>query len=197
MALYRHRLIGTYTGESWSFGIHTLGNASLAAAQSAWMSGLTAFFSVAYRATLCTDVAAIEATTVELNQTTGKQLTGLTDPRTDVGTNAGECLPFQCAPVVSLRTATLSRAGRGRFYAPSLAVDQVAAGRMVTGAQTALANSALALLQALEAAGQAPVIYHRTLGTTTPVTSLDVGDVIDTQRRRRNKLIEARTSRQL
>ena len=109
--------------------------------------GLTAFFSVAYRATLCTDVAAIEATTVELNQTTGKQLTGLTDPRTDVGTNAGECLPFQCAPVVSLRTATLSRAGRGRFYAPSLAVDQVAAGRMVTGAQTALANSALALLR--------------------------------------------------
>jgi hypothetical protein len=39
------------------------------------------------------------------------------------------------------------------------------------------------------------VIYHRGLGTTSLVTSLDVGDVIDTQRRRRNKLIEARTSR--
>lgn len=197
MALYRHRLIGTYPGESWSFGIHTSGNASLAAAQAAWTSGITAFFSVAYAATLCTDVNAIEATTVELNQATGKQLTGATDPRNDAGTNAGECLPFQCAPVVSLRTATLSRAGRGRFYAPSLAVDQVANGRMVAGAQTALANSALAMLQALDNAGQTPVIYHRTLGTVTNITSLDVGDVIDTQRRRRNKLIEARTSRLL
>jgi hypothetical protein len=197
VALYRHRLIGTYPGESWSFGLHTSGNASLAAAQAAWTAGITAFFSVAYAGTLCSDVKAIEATTVELNQTTGKQLTGLTDPRNDTGTNTGECLPFQCAPVVSLRTATLSRAGRGRFYAPSLAVDQVAAGRMVAGAQTALANSALALLQALDNAGQTPVIYHRALGTVTNITSLDVGDVIDTQRRRRNKLIEARSSRQL
>lgn len=106
-------------------------------------------------------------------------------------------MPFQCAPVVSLRTATLSRAGRGRFYAPSLAVDQIAQGRMVAGAQTALADSALAMLQAVEAAGLAVVIYHRGAGTTTPVVSLDVGDVIDTQRRRRNKLIEARTSRLL
>jgi hypothetical protein len=195
VALYRHRLIGTYTGESWSFGVHTSGNASLAAAQAAWMSGITAFFSVAYRATLCTDVAAIEATTVELNPTTGKQLTGLTDPRTDVGTNAGECLPFQCAPVVSLRTATLSRAGRGRFYAPSLAVDQVAAGRMTTAARDTLADAAEDLVQGLTSAGGTLVIYHRASGTTTPVTSLDVGDVIDTQRRRRNKLVENRVTR--
>lgn len=197
MALYRHRLIGTYPGESWTFGLHSSGNASLAAAQSGWTAGITAFFSIAYAATLCADVQAIEATTVELDPQTGKQLTGTTDPRNDAGTNAGECMPFQCAPVVSLRTATLSRAGRGRFYAPSLAVDQIAQGRMVAGAQTALADSALAMLQAVEAAGLAVVIYHRGAGTTTPVVSLDVGDVIDTQRRRRNKLIESRTSRLL
>ena len=99
--------------------------------------------------------------------------------------------------MVTLRTATLSRAGRGRFYAPSLAVDQVSAGRMLTTARDTLADAAEDLVQGLTSAGGNLVIYHRGSGSTTLVTSLDVGDVIDTQRRRRNKLIEARTSRPL
>lgn len=195
MALYRHRLIGLFPGETWSFGVHSSGNASLAAAQAAWTTGITAFFSAAYLATLSNEVSAIEATTVEIDPTTGRQLTGVSDPRNEVGTAAAASMPFQCAPVVSLRTAQLSRSGRGRFYAPSLATTQIDGGRMLAGAQTALADSAQDLLQALEAGGQAPVIYHRGAGTTTNVTSIDVGDVIDTQRRRRNKLVEARVSR--
>lgn len=196
MALYRHRVLGTFLGESWTFGIHSSGNASLAAAQTAWAAGIGAFFT-ATSAIFSTDVEAVEATTVELDPVSGTQLTGTTDPRSDAGTSTAESLPYQCAPVVSLRTATLSRAGRGRFYAPSLAVDQMAGGRMITAAQTALADGAEDMLNSLIGAGQQIVIYHRTAGNTTPVVSLDVGDVVDTQRRRRNKLIEARTSRLL
>lgn len=194
MALYRHRLEGTFPGEVWSFGIYTDSNLSVAASQSAWMTGITNFWAEA-TALFSADVAATRAVTVELDPATGKQLTGAENTRADVGTSAAETLPFQCAPVVSLRTATLSRAGRGRFYAPSLAVDQVAGGRLLTAARDSLADAGLALVQGLTAAGGNVVIYHRSLGTTTPVTSLDVGDVIDTQRRRRNQLVEARTSR--
>mgnify|MGYP000852382979 FL=1 len=194
MALYKHRLEGTFPGEVWSFGLYTDSNLSVAAAQSSWMTGITNFWAEV-TALLCTDVTTTRAVTVELDPATGKQLTGAEDTRADAGTSAATCLPFQCAPVVSLRTATLSRAGRGRFYAPSLAVDQVAAGRMLTTARDSLADGALALVQGVTSAGGNVVIYHRASGTTTPVTSLDVGDVIDTQRRRRNKLIEARTSR--
>lgn len=194
MALYRHRLEGTFPGEVWSFGLYTDSNLSVAAAQSAWMTGITNFWAEA-TALFSADVATTRAVTVELDPSTGKQLTGAENTRTDAGTSAAECLPFQCAPVVSLRTATLSRAGRGRFYAPSLAVDQVDGGRLLIAARDTLADAALELVQGVTGGGGNVVIYHRAAGTTTPVTSLDVGDVIDTQRRRRNQLVEARTSR--
>lgn len=200
MALYRHRLEGTFPGEVWSFGVHTDSNLSLASMQSQWMTGITNFWGTA-TALFCTDVTAIRATTVELDPSTGKQLTGAENTRADAGTSTATCLPFQCAPVVSLRTATLSRAGRGRFYVPSLAVDQVDAGRMLTAARDTLADAAEDLLTGLTSGGGTVVLYHRptdtTPGSTSTVTSLDVGDVIDTQRRRRNKLVEARTSRPL
>lgn len=194
MALFRHRLEGTFPGEVWSFGVYTDSNLSLSAMQSQWMTGITNFWGTA-TALFCTDVETTRATTVEIDPATGKQLTGAEDTRTDAGTSEATCLPFQCAPVVTLRTATLSRAGRGRFYAPSLAVDQVSAGRMLTTARDTLADAAEDLVQGLTSAGGNLVIYHRGSGTTSLVTSLDVGDVIDTQRRRRNKLIESRTSR--
>lgn len=196
MALYRHRVEGTFPGEVWTFGLHTDSSLSLSAMQSQFITGITNFWATA-TALFCTDVAAIRAVTVELDPATGKQLTGAEDTLALAGTSTATCLPFQCAPVVSLRTATLSRAGRGRFFVPSLAVDQVDAGRMLTSARNTLADAAQDLVQGLTSAGGTLVIYHRALGTTSVVTSLDVGDVIDTQRRRRNKLIESRTSRAL
>jgi len=193
MALYRHRLEGTFPGEVWSFGLYTDSNLSLAAMHSAWGTGITNFWATA-TALFCTDVETTRATTVELDPLTGKQLTGAESTRTDAGTSAATCLPFQCAPVVTLRTNTLSRAGRGRFYAPSLAVEFVAGGKMTSAAQTALLAGAEDMVNSLTSAGLTTVLYGRTTHATQEVTRVDVGDVIDTQRRRRNKLVESRVS---
>lgn len=197
MAVYRHTLLGTFPGEQWTFRIHSEGNLSLAAAQSAWAAGVTAFGSAAYLATLAPETEFVEITTAELDPATGGQLTKTSDPRSEVGTAAVASLPFQCSPVVSLRTQDASRRGRGRFYAPSPAVDAQAGGRLTAGAQTALADAAEGLINGLESTGLDAVLYSLTTFVRTPITSLDVGDVIDTQRRRRNKLIEQRTSRLL
>lgn len=194
MALFRHTVKGVFPGEQWTFGIHTLGSVSVAAAQSAWVNAVAAFWSTEVAATMCTDVEIQAVSTAELNQATGKQLTRLETPVSHPGTNATACLPFQCAPVVSLRTALATRAGRGRFYAPSLAVDQQAGGKMIATAQTALRDGAVAMFGVLTGAGLDGVLYSRTTFQTQTLTSVDVGDVIDTQRRRRNKLIENRIS---
>lgn len=72
---------------------------------------------------------------------------------------------------------------------------------MIAAAQSDLADSAAAMLNTLLTGGLVPVIFHRTASpgveqfSRTQITSLDVGDVLDTQRRRRNKLVESRDSR--
>ena len=195
MALYKHTLRGTYTGESWSFSIHTTGVEGIDDAQTAWGVALTTFATVDYLADLPPEVAFIEASTAEITIATGVQVTRRSDTRTEVGTSAADGLPCQIAPVVSLRTDLATRAGRGRFYAPSPAVDTQVQGRMGATAQGHLADAASDMLSSLLGDGYVPVLYSRTTHTTNEITSLDVGDVLDTQRRRRSKLVEVRTSR--
>lgn len=193
MALYRHTVTGQFPGEQWSFGLHTTGALSVSAAEVAWATALDAFWTSA-GPLMATDVTVTETATAELDQPTGKQLTRVSTPSSLVGSAAADTLPFQCAPVISLRTNLATRAGRGRFYAPSLAVDQIANGKMVSLAQTGLLNGAAAMINSLTAAALTTVLYSRTTHNTQEVTRVDVGDVIDTQRRRRNKLVEARVS---
>ena len=111
-----------------------------------------------------------------------------------VGTDASGPLPPQCSVVVSLRTALFNKSGRGRFYLPVFGSDVLAAGRLPATAKTQVATAAQKMIQSLNGAGYTVVVYHRSTRTHDNVTQVNVGDVYDTQRRRRNKLIEARTT---
>lgn len=85
-----------------------------------------------------------------------------------------------------------TRAGRGRFYLPPLAVSTVADGRLSSTAQGTVSSAVEAFLTSLGGASLTPVVRGRSTHTSTPITRYDVGDVFDTQRRRRDKLIETR-----
>lgn len=195
MALFKHTVSGSFGGgEVWTFTLHTEGNLSVAAANSALVTGITNMFGSAYGDVLPTSTTADSCSTVELDPATGKQTTGSDATLTLAGTNAGQSLPYQCATVVSLLTNQRNRSGRGRFYTPSPAVDQVTDGHLsATAAANTLAGAG-ALIDGLTAASLTPVLYSRTTKATTVVQELRVGDVVDTQRRRRNKLVETYVS---
>jgi len=192
VALFRHVVQGVFPGEVWTFGIHTQGSITIDAASSAFTTAFASFWSTELAAVYCTDVQVQALITAELTQATGKQITRREATVSHVGTNATACLPFQCAPVVTQRIALAQKGRISRFYAPSPAVDQQSAGRLITTAQTALRDSTVAMYNALTSAGLEGVLYSRKTFDVQPITQISVGDVIDTQRRRRNKLIENR-----
>lgn len=105
-------------------------------------------------------------------------------------------MPPQCAMVVSLLTPFPGRRTRGRFYMPFLTASMTSSLRI--GGAVTLASRATSMASMLNAIGAAaetlpdlePVIVSAAGGTITPVSSVRVGDVMDTQRRRRDALIE-------
>lgn len=204
MTVFRHRAVGTFGGvETWTFGVYSEGTGTVDAAETSWDAGVTAFFSTALAARMSTDIQCLTTSTASISETDGSQITRRELVNDSAGTSTSESLPYQVTAVVSTRTALATRAGRGRFYAPSLDVAQMSSGRMTTACRDDLADAAAAMFGELASGGLVPVIFHRSgsSGTapfsTTLIESIDVGDVLDTQRRRRNKLIEDRTSRTL
>lgn len=112
-----------------------------------------------------------------------------------VTTGTGNGLPPQCAVVTSLLTGIVGRRTRGRLYWPLLGVGTTAPdGRLDPSVASSIATQTAAWLQAVEGAWTPESIrscvVSKASGTDTAVTSVRVGDVIDTQRRRRNKEIE-------
>jgi hypothetical protein len=107
----------------------------------------------------------------------------------------GVPLPPQLSVGVTLRTALAGRSDRGRFYMPAPVTTTVSTiGRiggstpltMVTAISNAFAD-AITVSAALVL-----VVYSRKLRATHLVNRVEVTDVFDTQRRRRDKLITTR-----
>jgi len=113
------------------------------------------------------------------------------------GTGAG-ALPYQSAIVFSLRSNFVGASGRGRLYMPATGLALVPA---TLRASSTVLNTALTgvagLLQEIEVdvkatLGASPLcVWSRTHFGLHAVKELRVGDVVDTQRRRRDALIES------
>jgi hypothetical protein len=194
---------GATTGEQWSMTLHTQkAGGTLAAAQTAWAAAAA----VLWNGTGGTDsigqyikstTTLTTASTAELDALTGKQLGRIESALALAGSSAGETLPPQLSVVCSCRSSLATRSGRGRFYLPPFTASVVTAGRLSAAALTVVSLACQKMLQSLNTATYVPCIYHRSSKTHDNIVTIDVGDVYDTQRRRRNKLIETRSSRTL
>jgi hypothetical protein len=108
--------------------------------------------------------------------------------------------PLQTALVVSLLTGRPGRSYNGRLYLPALgAILDTATARVPAFTVQAYLDGAKTMLQSIQTAQpdgagmQLCVVSHK-LEFQTPVTALRIGDVLDTQRRRRESLVENYTS---
>lgn len=119
---------------------------------------------------------------------------------TPINGNGGNPNPPQTAFVISLRTGRPGRSYKGRMYFPltgmSVAsntgrLNPVSIGPLLTGAKDMIKAT---LAQADTVAGPGSdfktVVYSSKLDLVTPVTTIAIGDVVDSQRRRRDRLSE-------
>lgn len=109
--------------------------------------------------------------------------------------------PAQTSVVMSLRTGIAGRSYRGRNYWPGLGYGMTGALKFTASVSPILASEYAAFLTGIgDLAGDAdlvPCVYSATLQVMTPVIEVAVGDVPDTQRRRRDPLVETYSVEQL
>lgn len=113
------------------------------------------------------------------------------------GSGAITPLPNQCAVVASLKTANAGRTARGRMYLPAPNTSQLTESARLGPTQVAAYVDAMqTYLSGATTNGLGTVVASAVLfGALRPVTDVRVGDVMDTQRRRRDELLEVYTTR--
>lgn len=107
--------------------------------------------------------------------------------------------PFQTAAVISLRTSGVGAQYRGRMYWPATGIALGGADYRITSANVAShLSGAKSFLTAIQGAIRATAgvnadltIWSRKTSTFRNVNALQMGNVVDTQRRRRDTLAEA------
>lgn len=119
------------------------------------------------------------------------------------GSSTGLVYP-QDTVVVSLRSSsTFGEANRGRMYLPHIAINRVTATPFMNGTNiAACATAAQTFLNGVNDitnTGADPaaltIMSSKGAGAAKAVVSMAIGNVLDTQRRRRNRLTEQYTSR--
>jgi hypothetical protein len=109
--------------------------------------------------------------------------------------------PYQIAWVASLRTAQVGATGRGRLYFPatgipleagSLRPSTVNTNSFSLGVKTYLSDLQTQIRATFAGAGL--IVWSRTSQAMNLVDRIQAGDILDTQRRRRDTLVEAYSS---
>lgn len=105
--------------------------------------------------------------------------------------------PFTESFAYSWRTTKARGPGsHGRIYLPNASQGAAGSATIAPAVQAVYLTAAQQLLHILnvgdgDTAGMLPVVASNVNATNTPVTSISIGRVIDSQRRRRNALTEA------
>lgn len=122
----------------------------------------------------------------DLTTQSGQTLDFVPAATTD-GTRANPALSNNCTLAIKRETGLAGRQNRGRVYWVGLTTNMLSDSNTLIHGTAATLAGALNTLMAAQLSGNAAteVIYHRSLGTGTPVVGyVETDDVLDSQRRR-------------
>jgi len=203
VTFYRHLMSGPNPGgDIWNASVHSNSAQALAAVHGQFVTAITNFWGAATEAIFPSGERVTSLSTTQLDPNTGKNVARAESVVSFVGTGAGNAISPRVSIVISLVTALPTRAGRGRLYLPAPTLAQMDAnGALLAAAQTTLSTNFAAFVTAMHSIAPI-VVYH---GITTPggpnpvpsgteVTSVKVGSILGTQRRRTNKQINSYVS---
>jgi hypothetical protein len=188
------------SGEIWGNTLRCGGYAdydetSLQAACDGWLGSLISSYISASASNFTTEVQ-LEYVKANRVGPDGKYV----DPTTAVhfydtmphGSAGSITWPYQVSMVASLRTAVKRGAGtHGRLYLPSQAWTMSSNGEVSDTVTDSVASGVNGLLQSMiDNANPLPVYVYSRSGPFNQVTDVLCGSVPDTQRRRRNALVE-------
>lgn len=147
---------------------------------------------------LLTSSATIDNIRVSRYGTTGDLLwyhdAPLANKKAGTGTLSG---PTTQALVFSLSAGLFARTGRGRLFWPALTYPvDTSSGRVTKGTLPQMLSDFRTMIVGIENAAPSGIsptlaVYSAKLGVAQPVNSLRVGDVMDSQRRRKDALKES------
>jgi hypothetical protein len=192
----------------WTTTMHSNGAAALSTVHAAWQTLVTGFITTTLGPMWPNEVSATSVTTDQLDGNGLHNVAQLTSTITATGTGAGGTLSPRTCVVIGLRTIVPTKAGRGRMYWPAPdATHLLGTGNLVSADASAISAAFAARLITFKATSQ-PVVLHRghdlrivggipdplVPSTHDNITSVTVGVVLGTQRRRTNRVQNAYSS---
>lgn len=204
MAFYLAQVAGLLNSAApWSMNAVLESSGSEAAVATAFNTAIRACFTNATLAPYIPTTVEITQTSVSTASATFKQTTKTTTVATTAGTGTDAALPFGTTEIITFRTASATRWGRGRWYFPPLGFNALAASgfEILAAAQTALQDGMNAYFTSVGSSYQHVILHKKatkggTRGafTTDVVTAADIPSTFAIQKRRGDKIVPSRIS---
>jgi hypothetical protein len=201
MPNYLHKAGGILsTGFPWSIGMVSTSTDSESAAETVWDNGVVAMWDTAAFNALMPAGTTLTYTSTSTASSVFKQTTKTEITHSTAGT-ATQAMPYQVAEVVTWRTTSATKWGRGRWYLPGLGTGALATAGYVlsTTAVSDIVTAVNAGLTVWVASLNFQILHRKatldgpTADTLTPIASGDVSNKLVIQRRRADKFVPTRT----
>jgi len=201
MTLYRCTASGVQpSGRPWSLRIYHTSSSTNATVETDWLAQFTSFWTdgthgvqtlfptgTIFQHSKVEQMAVVTVGGVDKLRSVGQAF----DNVTHAGTSANAALPDQNVVLVSMRSATPGREGRGRYHLPAPDETLVTSGALGSTPSTRIKTSATALRTGMAALGHTQVVVTAVkpltgtpVGSFRVITSEEVDEVIRTLRGR-------------